>query len=127
MDITNFKLADKSEEGSVLTIVHPTEGFDTDIKIKLAGLDSHRYREHVRRIANKRMANKKNAKQTFEQLEHQTAELFAMLTIDWEGIEENGAELTCNFENAMRIYLDPNLKFLVDQVDEFVNERSNFF
>lgn len=127
MDISTVKIADNADIGAVLTVLHPATGVETDIKIRLSGTDSSIYRNWLIRSVNKKANTKKQKKVSFEEAEQSSTELLAALTLSWEGIEAGGKELKFTHEAAVDLYADPNMKWLREQVDEFVGERSNFF
>ena len=108
-------------------MLDPVEDTETDFKIKLAGLDSYIYRNWIKTSLNKRLAKKKKRDFSFEESERSSVELLAALTLGWEGLELNGEDVPFSYEAALGLYSDPNNKWLREQVDEFVNDRSNFF
>lgn len=126
MDLDALKIAEKSEEGEILTILHPVSFEETDIKIKLAGMDSARYRNKVKQIAEKEKVRKKT-NIDFDGIEKRGAEILAACTIDWKGIQRGGDTIPFSYENAVELYSDPNLRWLREQVDEFIANRANFF
>ena len=127
MDISKIRLADKSEQGSTLIVLDPVTGVETDFKIKLAGTDSFIYRNWLKRMSNKKLGNFKKKGFSYEESERSSVELLAELTLGWEGLEADGEPIVYSREKAMELYSDPNMKWLREQVDEFVGERANFF
>ena len=126
MDLNEIKIADKSEEGEVLTVLHPVTYTETDIKIRLAGSDSAKYRNKIKKIAEKDKGKRKN-NFNLDAAERQGAEILAACTLDWEGIQRGGVDIPFTYENAVELYSDPNLRWLREQVDEFIADRTNFF
>ena len=126
MDLNEIKIADKSEEGEVLTVLHPVTYTETDIKIRLAGSDSARYRNKIKKIAEKDKGKRKN-NFNLDAAERQGAEILAACTLDWKGIQRGGVDIPFTYENAVELYADPNLRWLREQVDEFIADRTNFF
>ena len=127
MDISKIRLADKSEQGSTLVVLDPVTGVETDLKIKLAGTDSFIYRNWLKRMSNKKLGNFKKKGFSYEESERSSVELLAELTLGWEGLEADGEPIVYSREKAIDLYSDPNMKWLREQVDEFVGERANFF
>lgn len=126
MDLSKLEM----QEGAWLTLLHPTTGVATDIRIQLAGLDSARYREHERKISNRRLKQslrRGGPRQvvTKEELDAEAIDLLATCTLAWENIVENGEPLECTAENARRVYTE--YPWIREQVDAFVGDRSNFF
>lgn len=126
MDLNEIKIADKSEEGEILTILHPVTFAETDIKIRLAGSDSARYRNKVKKLAEKERG-KRSKTINLDAAERQGAEILAACTLDWKGIQRGGVTVPFSYENAVELYSDPNLRWLREQVDEFIADRTNFF
>jgi len=127
MDLNSIKVAENSEEGADLIVLHPVTFEETDIVIKLAGMDSAKYRNQVKKIAERRMGKRQNNKIDLDAAERQSAEILGACTLKWKGVERDGIPVECTFANAVEIYADPNLRWLREQVDAFIAERSNFF
>ena len=50
------------------------------------------------------------------------------LTVGWTGFDDaDGKPMTFDQLYVKNIYTDPGLSWLVDQVRDFVGDRSNFF
>ena len=127
MDVSKVKFAENSDKGAVLTVLDPTTDVPTDLKITLAGTDSAIYRNWVKNSINRKLGMKKNKKFSYEESEHSGVELLAALTLGWEGLEFEGKPVKFTTEQAYDLYADPNMKWLREQVDEFVADRANFF
>lgn len=50
----------------------------------------------------------------------------AALTLGWEGYEEFGAVVPFSTEAAEKLYADPTMKWLADQVDEALGDKALF-
>ena len=122
MDLTNFNLAEKSEEGAELTLVSPA-GEELDAKIVLVGKDSPKYRNAFKKII-ERKSVKKQKKIDLDLADRETVELVTACTISWQNIEEDGVVIEFNAENAKRIYTEH--AWVREQADEFIGDRANF-
>lgn len=129
MDLISLK-SSKADSGSVLELKHPStlevlEG----VTITLLGSDSKKaqslklakQQSALDRINKGRNALKLEAKK----LSDDSISEAAALTVAWKGIELAGEALECNEENAKRIYTE--LPWVLEQVNEFIAERANFF
>lgn len=127
MDLSNLKLGDAGSQK--MELVHPVEGttlLDDDkepVTIELYGADSDVFRKTIRALGNKALS-KNQKKRTIEELEESTVKLLARVTVGWSGLKEDGEELEFSIANAERLYTD--YPWIKEQVDEFVQERSNF-
>lgn len=92
--------------------------------ITLLGADSDAFRKAQNRNLNKRLA-KRNVKMTAEELEAETIDLLAGVTVSWEGFQGiDGQPIPCNAQNAVALYT--KYPFIREQADRFINERANF-
>ena len=138
MDIFDLDLVSAAEDGAVMTVRHPTTGEDLHYKdsdgnmkpitITLRGNDSKVFRDRMDYHMRRNGGN--NAKQqTLAELEDQSSDLLAAVTVAWDGVfwEVDGekVELECSRINAKMVY--KNRPWLRRQVDEFVAEAENFF
>lgn len=129
MDISSFNF--KDAEPAVLELLNPSDGTvlmndagDEPLTITLYGSDSDTFRKAVRAYGNKKLNQKGNKKQSVEELEQTSSRLLANVTQCWSNIVESGELLECTEKNAMHLYTE--YPWIREQVDEFVNERSNF-
>jgi hypothetical protein len=128
MDISTLALNEVKPQTMILS--HPVDGtslYSDDgepISITIHSADSDKFRSVMRQFGNKRLNEKKNKKQRMEELEEVSARILAKVTVSWENIVEEGKEITCTEENAFRLYMD--YSWIREQLDEFVNDRSNF-
>lgn len=128
MDLAKFALNEIPPQ--TMNLVHPVDGTTlkgddgVPLSITVYGADSDQFRSIVRQYGNKRLNEKKNKKQRMEELEEMSAKILAKVTVSWHNIVENGEQLTCNEENAFKVYGE--YPWIREQVDEFVNDRSNF-
>lgn len=125
MDLTDLNLS--AAGSSDLTLCHPATGEDlydgdSPVTITLLGKDSKEYRAAVAKRANSHLRNRKV--QTVEQAQQDGIDLLASVTVDWSGITENGEDLECTPAEVKRVYRE--YAWIREQVDEFVDDRSNF-
>lgn len=130
-DLSNYeKLA--SSEGVWMEVMDPktetpirnVEG--KPVRIMLAGSDSPQYRSKQREYMNRRLKKNKMALGSAEQLDAEKIEMLAACTVGWEGFVMNGKEWAYSTENAHVLYTNPALRFIREQVDDFIGERANF-
>lgn len=92
--------------------------------IVVLGADSSAFRKAQNRNLNKRLA-KRNVKMTAEELEAETIDLLAEVTVSWEGfVGADNQPIACNRQNAAALYR--KYPFIREQADRFINERANF-
>lgn len=129
MDLAKLDLTASADEGSEMVVKHPITGSDLldqageTVKIVLLGSDSSVLREEMKARARKQM-NRKN-KIDIDEAVKSSAEMLAVCTVSWSGIEEAGEQLICNKDTATRIYL--KYPWLREQVDTFISDRENFY
>lgn len=101
--------------------------------IKLAGMNSKRWRQAVDDVGDRRLKRAKRegttqAKDMSEQRNDQCS-TFAAVTLDWFGIGTEDAEgklvpLACTPENAKQLYSE--FPYVFQQVDDFLSDQTNF-
>ncbi len=145
MDLSKLDLSKKANEGSVLNLVYPADYTDpetgkeyekgdpiTDEKgkepkqffVRLLGTDSDQYRKLSNRSLEKSFNSRdKKKKVDIESTQREVAEKFAKCTTECYFIE-NGKEVECTTSEITRLYLQ--YSWIKEQVDEFINDRSNF-
>lgn len=130
MDLSKLNVKASAEQGSNLHLRDPFTGeelFNDDespMTITLLGKDSEQYRRTVRATANKNL-KKGRVTATVEQFEQSGVELLASVTTGWNlqfGVEMMEFTPTA----AKKLYADQDYRWIYEQVDEFVSERSNF-
>jgi hypothetical protein len=94
----------------------------TDIKLKLVGIHSRQVRDVARRIHKETLG-----KDDVETLEKANAEIYATCITGWEGIENADGPVPYTHQKAVEYLLTPELYFIREQVEEFVQEKTNFF
>lgn len=130
MDLAKLNVKASAEQGATLHLRDPFTGeelFNDDkspMTISLLGKDSEPYRRITRANANKSL-NKGRVKLTVEKFEQDGVDLLAAVTTGWH-IQFGQTMLEFSTAKAKELYSDPEYKWVQEQVDEFVAERSNF-
>ena len=91
--------------------------------IELYSADSHIARKHQRAVTRKRLAMRGRGKVSPEELEAEDNDLLVALTAGWNLVL---TDLPFSQENARELYLNENTPHIREQVQDFVNDRSNF-
>lgn len=132
MNIHSLKTV-KAEQGAVMEVTHPeTEEVIKGMSITLLGQDSSTYRKIMlkrQQAALNRMSKGKKADAlNAEKLAEDSIDDLVAMTIGWAGFDdEKGAPILFSAEEVRKVYSDPELGWLIDQVREFVGDRANFF
>ena len=137
MDLSELNTTEFAEEGAWMEIRHPDTDdvlFEQDEggtrrpwRIRLRGSDSKTANSAAHRQANRRLQNatsRKGIKITSEGLESDELAVLIDLTIGWENIINNGAELEFTRENVSMVYRE--FKWIREQAQAFVDNRGNF-
>lgn len=122
MDISAIKAADVA----TVEILHPVSGEEIGITFDVYGTDSATYRKAVAEIAQRRM-NKRQKATSIEAQEQETVELLAICTAGWSGLEIDGKKPKFSIEAAKEIYADERFRWLREQINVAIAERSRFF
>ena len=127
MDFKPFE--GKSDDGAVMTVMHPGTGEPTDVTITLAGTDSKLWRSAVREFNQRNLKRAVNpgdmVGQAFDQLDKNREDLLASVTLSWINVELDGKLQECTHANARKLY--KAYSWLLEQVNLFVGDRANFF
>lgn len=122
-DLASLDTAARAEEGAPLAITHPTTGEAIGITITVVGTDSDTYQKARRKLADKRIQQRK-AKLSIEDIENENIEMLARCTKGWDGVVVDGEAKPCTFSNAVELY--KRFPWVREQVDAFMGERANF-
>lgn len=126
------ELALTSDTPTVLEIVHPVKGIIPGMTISVLGKDSEVFRTELRKVIDKRLrrAAKKgkiNGITDSATMATENAELLAKVTTAWTGFKRDEKEIPCTYDEVLALYANPAFAWLLEQVDEGVGERENFF
>lgn len=141
MNLASLNTASAANAGAVLTVLHPTDrtplkqADGTSITITVLGRDSEEFNRAERR--NRKIQREAVMKrQPYSPADEDRAAdaALAACTVAWTGIpaawlvpdstDEKPAPFTP--EAALALYGNPGLRWLRDQVDEFIGERAHF-
>lgn len=134
MDLSQFSTAKLSEEGSVLKILdeygEPLVAENGEfVTITLLGRDGEKYQKHLLSRQDRRLKDlqrgKKYTPPTSTEMHEEELERSALCTVAWTNIDKGGEEYPCTYENALALYRSN--KYVADQVESFISDRSNFF
>ena len=127
------KAVHKAEEGSVLKLKdeHGNPAMAENGQqawIKLAGMNSKRWREATDTVGDRRLKRaQRSGSTTAKDMREQRSDqcyVFGHVTLEWGGIGSDGQVLECTEENAQALYLE--CPYLFAQVDEFLSDQANF-
>ena len=123
MDISKFNTVDTCENGEWVDLRSP-DGEKLDIRIKVVGVDSKKYKNESQKMM-KYLERIKDSKNTdFDEIEAKTIAMAVSITVDWENMEEGKDKVPFTKENAQRIYTFA--PFIPEQLIKFAKDRSNF-
>jgi len=120
MDLTSLKTLSTQ----VLKVIGPDKK-PTDIEIELYGTDTDVYDEALAKFR-ENIIDKKVDKPTASDTRKLNAEILAHCTKNWKNIQWEGEELGFSFENAVMLYSNPKLRWLMEQVQSFHSKRENY-
>lgn len=133
LDLSSFNVRDSADSGREMHLSGPNgERLQTKegdpITITLLGADSKpfqrlQHKQTTNRL-NKRVSRGGRIKITGEELEEDAMDILVACTKSWKNIVYEGQELECNAINIRMLY--ERLPWIREQVDEFINDRSNF-
>lgn len=137
IDLAALSPKKKSEEGFEFELLHPVTNEGVGVFITVAGSESDRFRNYVRKQGNEklrtRFQNQRKGKDavapTIEGVEEETIGLLAECTLSWRTgddpvVKHDGKPLECNLANAAFIYRE--LRWIRDQADEAIGDLGNF-
>ena len=122
MKISNFNTASACEKGAWV-IIKDFDDLDTDMRVKVLGVDSKAYKSQINRLVKMNEQNKN--KVDMEKLEASSIRTLVAITIDWENIEDD-EENTIPFTKEMAQTIYENSPHISNQIIEFAKERQNF-
>lgn len=128
-DLSNLATS-LADEGVEMQVQHPVTGEPIDgMYIKLAGVDSEPYRKAEREMRSRhlrRMQQGRNKQWTPEEMDRENVMLLSAVTLGWRGFRKDGQEYAYSPDNVRDLYSNPLYKWLVKQVEDFVNDRAVF-
>lgn len=133
MDLASLDTSKPEFATSVMEVKHPGTnkvlrvGPEDDAKpvsITMYGIDSERFREAEQALRNRALKQGRRIKITAEDAEEDAIAILARCTAGWSGIVIDGTEVPFSTESAAKVYR--RLRWLREQVDEFIADRANF-
>lgn len=130
MDLLKIDTTPAANEGAVMEVRHPTTGevlLDNGeaVTITLLGTDSDAFEKINDAAVNRRLKGTGRLVPLAEEQRVIAIEMLAGCTLAWKGIGvEDGKNLEFSRPNAKLVYT--KFKWLRDQVDKFVGDRTNF-
>jgi len=126
MDISKLDMTEHANRGAQLQVLHPVNKTPIEgMIITLLGTDSTLYRQRFAAWRQK-FINTNNVP-GINDAEEQAMECRAACTVNWKGMERDGKPYECTPQNVRELYSNPGYSWLVEQVDAFIQDRSNFF
>jgi hypothetical protein len=117
MDIESLYTVESHESGAEMQVKDDT-GKELDMFITIAGIDSKLFRKVKNEL------RREILKDVDADTEGLRAKSLAEVTLGWRGFQSNGEDLEFSQEKAEQLYL--NAPYLMDQADNFINQRINF-
>ena len=131
MDLNDLNLDAQAEAGAEMHLAHPVtdEKLMNDGKpmtLNLIGTESKQYRAKEHEFQNKRL-NKisRGKKLNMSVNDDETCDLLSVCIVGWSGLVMGGEEIEFSQREAVKLLM--KFKWIRDQVDEFVGDRTNFF
>lgn len=113
LDLVKTNIAAEAESGYEFELLHPATGEGTGGFLKIRGEKSKVVQNHARKVVTEMQQREKRAKGknkevelSIEDLEDMAVERAFIRIISWRGIQEDGADLPFNKENAERVLKD---------------------
>lgn len=140
--LSDLNIAEIADAGAEMTIMHPTlrtpllDDEKQPLTIRLVGTESDIYIKAINRNRDQNVDEaRRRAKWSADADDYKGARLLARCTLGWHGIpqgwvdgsgskDETPAEFT--YDNALKLYQNRGVRWLREQVDEFIADRSNF-
>lgn len=123
MDISALNTVEPCQKGAEMEIIDPKTGNPTGAFITVAGVDSYTYQKANDSVEETFMAKGMLATSPDERRDL-TLQVLAKCTLSWRGLEKDGEEWPCTYDNAMTLYRSsPPVRA---QVDAFISNRKNF-
>jgi hypothetical protein len=130
MDLANIENSYNPNDGFAVELSGPDEAplMNEDgsrMTITVLGADSDAAVKARNASVNKHLAKGARAKVTAESSQADGASYLAKLTVGWN-ITMGGQKPAFSQDEAQKLYLNPRLAFIREQVDAAIAERSNF-
>jgi hypothetical protein len=123
-DLKQLDIVSKAEEGSWCEIKHPVSGDVTGARLRLAGMDSKRYKDAQRRIAETRLNRKSTGKINLEEIESEGLTVLVECTLEWDGMVLDGVPVPFERSAIRRIY--EGFPTVREQAEQHIADRANY-
>lgn len=120
-----FTLADLDAISVQMEIKHPKTEEPTGVFIELLGPDSAVFRNLSKQQATRRLAKGEKAKINLDELTNDNDDLLASCIVGWT--DEEFFLTPYSKQAALDLVKNPARAWLRRQIDEFTDERKNFF
>jgi hypothetical protein len=127
LNLASVNTAEKANQGVEMEIEHPGTGEGTGGFLTICGEDSEQHAKAMNILSRKRMkAQRKTGRVEVihDDIQDGMVTLAVNCVIGWRGILEDGVEVPFNRANLRRILT--TYKFVLEQVNAFIGDRSNF-
>lgn len=136
MDLSTLDTRAASDAGAALHLRHPVTDlplYDEETKepvtITLLGRDSAEWRQAEKAQAARRIERLQRTGRsvsTAEEQEAEAVEMYALATKTWQHIVVRGEKWEPSRAAARRLYSEPGLRWIREQVDAFIYARAHF-
>lgn len=142
VNLSELNMAESSDQGAVMVVLHPTRrtpliaADGKPVTVTVVGIDSDVYVKSSWKGRDDSVEDlRRRAKFSSAQDDYKNAKLLAKCTLAWHGIvkgwlvpggEINNELADFNYENAVALYSNRGVKWLYDQVNEYIADRANF-
>jgi hypothetical protein len=124
-DFAEHDVTANAQRGAKLVLLNPRNGLPTGVTFLLYGVDARGYRTNLRRMRDEVAASpEKEPTDADDAMLLGRARDSACAVISWEGVYVEGQEITCNFENAVKLF--QTYTWAADQVLNFIAYRGNY-
>jgi kynurenine formamidase len=121
MKISKFNTVEACEKGAWLTIQDFDE-MDTDIEIKVIGVDSKVFKKQVNKLARQNEGKKVS---DADKLEAETIRTLVAITTDWKNVEDDEDKAVPFSKEAVEIVYTES-PYICAQIIKFASDRTNF-
>lgn len=130
IDLSVFDTKTQADQGVELDILHIKTGKPIGFRIRVLGEDSALMRAHVRAYREQVLEQAREqmrGSRTHEDIENEALERLVLATVGWtEGATFFGEAFPFSRENARRLYTDPRIPEIREQVERGMAKRANF-
>lgn len=130
IDLSVFDTKTGADKGFDLDINDIRTGKPSGFRIRILGMDSQIVQDHIQRYQEEvsaRLIADSRARSTPEEIEAKTLERLVIATTGWtEGATFDGESFPFSSENARKLYTNPRVPHIREQVERGISARANF-